>query len=154
MPAPPTRDDSVLGSTTAWARWLRTRKWDYWATGTFARPMTEVAASACVEAWWGDVRTHAQAPCYMIAAVETGDRFGRVHAHMLVGGIGAHPQRGADITRLWRWGQIQCVKYDPQRDAFLEAPREQAGACAYIVKHPEALRVYGRLRKFRPRRAR
>lgn len=130
----------------AWTTWLRTRKWDYWATLTSRTEVSAEWLSGAVRHWLAAAQTP---KVYAAFAIETSGVLAHAHAHVLVGGIGAHPERLAALARGWAWGHLLGSKYDPRRD-----PRDApwAGACAYLSKHPEAVQLVGRAVKYRPRR--
>lgn len=145
-----------LAVTAPWAEWLRTIKWDFWCTGTFAGAgPSEGSVRGRVEQWLQSLTDERRLlygtggqKVYAALAIEQGAVFYRWHAHMLVGGVGAHPDMRAALIKKWRWGNILVDPYDPKRD-----PRGEpmTGACAYLSKHPDCIQLVGRLRKWRPR---
>jgi hypothetical protein len=126
-----------------WADWLRTFKWDWWVTPTFRRAVTGAGAGELVRGWLGQQRADA----YAVMAVERGAVNDRTHAHVLLGGVGAHPQLRLRLERAWYYGHILVQPYAPR----LDPPGTRTGACYYLVKDPEAVEVLGRLRRWRPR---
>lgn len=138
-----------------WAEWLRTKKWDYWVTGVFQYQVSEAMARMRVREWLADAqRIRDQVyglanQVYAVATIEWGDMHGGIHAHLLVGGLGGHPQIPAPLVRAWPWGNLLMLRYDAEKD-----PRghPRGGASAYIVKHLESVEIIGRLQKYRPRR--
>lgn len=141
-----------------WAAWVRTVKWDYWATGTFATPSATSHAAAIARRWVGELHTlrealyvslpHAERGAYAVFAVERGGVLDRVHVHFLLGGIGTHPALLSMLARSWRWGQMDVSRYDPTLDPRGDSRR---GASAYITKYVDEVQIVGRLQKFRPR---
>lgn len=138
--------DGSEEAAAAWADWLRTKKWDYWLTGTLALPPSEATAEQVARAYLAGLGVDG---VYAAVAVECGGLNGRPHVHMLIGGLGAHPDWLLRLRRWWLWGDLRLAKYDPGLDPR-GAPK--TGACAYLSKHPEQIQVWGTLRKWRPRR--
>jgi hypothetical protein len=121
----------------AMARWLRGFRWSYFATPTFRWPVGEDAARRAVAEWLGPLGPQV----YAAVAVERGRVEGRLHAHVLLGGL---PRRaGADVAlRLgWQRGHIVVQPY-----------RGRGGAARYLCKDPEAVELVGTPQPYHARR--
>lgn len=66
-----------------YAEWLRTFRWDYWSTGTLKEPATPEIMLQIVKTWL--VRFPA---FYAAVGIQHGPTALKIHAHILVGGIG------------------------------------------------------------------
>lgn len=137
-------DESLAAAT--WAEWLKTKKWDYWMTGTLAGAPSEATADRVARSYLAGLGVDR---VYAAVAVECGGLNGRPHVHMLIGGLGAHPDWQTRLRRWWLWGDLQLDKYDPAKDP---KGKPHAGASAYLSKHPDRIEIVGTLRKWRPRR--
>lgn len=117
--------------------WLTHFEWQLYATPTFRFPVTHSMAKAVVDRWIGGFGPQA----YAYVGYEQGLAGGRTHCHVLLGGL-ANEIAKSRAGRLWRHGNIQIERYDPNR-----------GAAWYVAKVPEAGEIVGKLIR-RTRRAR
>ena len=134
-----------------WAAWLRSRRWDWWATLTWRRELgDEIAAGLDVEQWLRKLRAAAPGAAAAVS-IERGKLTGRLHAHALVFTAG-----GLDAERLrdewWRWGQMHVEPFRPFR--FSSKPQQRGKAARYLVKEPENVELHGLPPAYRPRRQR
>ncbi len=134
--------------------WLRTIKWDWFATCTFgpsAHGGTPAMAERAAHEWMAHVRAeHPKA--YAIVAIEEGAHLGGWHVHALIGGVGAHPEWSRRLERAWRAnGPVQVTRYDPARDPKAHSRR---GVVPYLRKQVgDELTIIGTMKRWRPRRA-
>lgn len=119
----------------AWARWLRTFRWSFFATPTFRLPVSEPAARRAVAEWLAPLGPGV----YAAVAVERGRVEGRLHAHVLLGGV---PRRdGAEVALRLGWGDRGCIT--------IKAYHGRGGACRYLCKDPNAVELLGEPRPYR-----
>lgn len=143
-------------------------KWDYWVTLTFTPDLraTRASAQSAVHAWLNKVEAksrelipqrqhHAAAwkHVYACVSIEEGDIFGRVHAHVLVGGLGKLAQWPRELQKAW--GGMGNAQVSPYRTSVDPKGNGYRGASAYVTKglltDSSEVFVVGHLQKFRPR---
>jgi hypothetical protein len=148
------RDLSAPGETRAhlvknWGDFLSTIHWQFFATATFARPVSAAYSLYAARQWVESLSESA----YAFIGHERGTIGERVHCHALLGGVFSRPRRdGHPTDRLlatervrlaWTHGDIQVDAYDPRRAAAL-----------YIAKCPDDADVIGNWQRHQPRRLR
>lgn len=145
------QQDTAGRSQDEWVRWLRQMKWDWFVTLTCApRAATQDQVRGCVGEWLRVLRTQ-QDKAYAACVVECGEHLGGWHAHVLLGGVGTHPEWPDVLRTSWgMFGAAHVSRYSPTLDAMKSLRR---GASAYMVKDmpTTTVEIVGRLRKFRPR---
>ena len=120
----------------AWARWLRSLRWSYVATPTFRRPVSEAAARRAVAQWLAPLGKSV----YAAVAVERGRVEGRVHAHVLLGGLAR--REGVDVALRLGWGTRGRITIAPYHG--------RGGAARYLCKDgPDAVELLGDVRPYR-----
>jgi hypothetical protein len=132
----------------AWVAWLRTFRWDYFATGTWTHPVSAPTARAVVQRWLAacasrdpHVRPSRWRDPYAAVGVQRGS-VGKHHVHLLIGGLGRHPATAAQLRGAWiKGGHVQVAGYAPQR-----------GAIEYMVRQADDLELLGTPVPYRPRR--
>ena len=105
--------------TEAHGEWLNTFAWNWLVTGTFRYPVSSIACSRAVRQYMEALRAVAAAP--YCAWMSERHRDGRLHAHLLVGGVNmvshrCHRLAAACIgcgTHCWRHGLADVRVYDP-----------------------------------------
>lgn len=131
---------ALVRQRDAWARWLRGFHWSYFATPTFRLPVSEQAARQAVAQWLAPLGPKV----YAAVAVERGRVEGRIHAHVLLGGL---PRRqGADVALRLGWGGRGRIAIEPYRG--------RGGAARYLCKQPDAVDLLGTPQLYRPRHRR
>ena len=117
--------------------WLRTMRWDWWATLAFAHAYQPTAMLRAVAAWLQPLGPQA----YAAIGVQRGPQGNRLHVHTVVGGVGRHPLRETLLRETWRRGSIVLVGYSPLR-----------GAIEYMVRQSDEIELLGHPVIYRPRR--
>lgn len=131
----------------AMARWLRGFRWSFFATPTFRWPVSEDAARRSVAEWVGALGPRV----YAAVAVERGRVSageavegwcvdGRLHAHVLLGGLRRRAGADAALRLGWRRGRIVVQPY-----------RGRGGAAWYLCKDPAGVDLLGTPQPYRPR---
>lgn len=129
---------ALAARRAAWARWLRTFRWSYFATPTFRHPVSEHAARRAVAAWLDALGPRV----YAAVTVERGRVEGRLHAHVLLGGLSRRPGAEVALQRSWPRGRLAVAPY-----------RGSGGAARYLCKNdPDAVDLLGTPKLYRPRR--
>jgi hypothetical protein len=124
----------------AFASWLQGMRWDFFATPTFRYPTSQAVAMSAVKHWLASKGPRA----YAAVAYERGPLGGRLHCHVLVGGVGRSALQRQHLLRSWRHGMIKVEAYRPH----LPAARY---VCEY-ADDPEGLEILGSPQRYRPRR--
>ncbi len=121
----------------AWTAWLRSMRWDYFATCTWAKPVLPHHAVAAVTGWLQPLPRS-----YAAVGVQRGPHAAKYHAHVLVGGIGRHPLTETLLRGSWiRSGHLYLVGYSPLR-----------GAVEYVCGQATEIEIVGAPVTYRPRR--
>ena len=120
----------------AWTAWLRTFRYDWWATPAFGHPTSAAAMLRAVTAW---LQPFPKA--YAVVGVQRGPLGNRLHLHGLLGGIGRHPDTERMLRDAWRHGNLSIVGFSPRR-----------GALDYIVHQATEIEIIGQPVIYRPRR--
>lgn len=149
------RESSTQGSTdatAAWAVWLRGIKWDWFVTLAYsagARGASPEKVKRDALAWLEKISEGAP-KAYALVVYEYGPALGGWHAHVVVGGLGAHPSWPDTFRSLWRHhGPPYVLRYDPEKDPA----GSERGLMPYLRKQADVeWDIVGRLKKFRPRR--
>jgi hypothetical protein len=112
-------------------------RWDFFATGTWERPVTACTAFQTVETW---LRKHPSA--YAAVGIQTGPLGLRYHVHVLVGGIGCNGLSETLLRRSWvRGGHLLIESYHPTQ-----------GAVEYLVRQANEIELLGMPLHYSPRR--
>jgi hypothetical protein len=96
----------------AWAAWLRTFRWVWWATPSFHDPTAPATARRLVRAWLEPLPR-----AYAAVALPYGPLGDRLHVHALVGGVSRNLITETLLRGSWRHGNIALVRYSPLRGA-------------------------------------
>jgi hypothetical protein len=121
----------------SWKDWLKGFRWEFWATGTWERPVTPSTAMRTVNAWLS-VRHEA----YAAIGLQRGPRAMTHHVHLMVGGVNV--LAGTLLRRSWvKHGHVRVERYDPRRDAI-----------GYMVDQADEIVLVGTPQRFQPRRTR
>lgn len=143
----------TVDGDAAWANWLRGIKWDWFVTLAYRGAAGGVSAGRVKHdaAEWLDALRASAPKAYAVVVVEAGDHFGGWHAHVLIGGLGAHPSWETTLVNTWRpHGHAHVVRYDPAKDPKHEIKK---GVVPYLRKQVDAeLEIVGTLKRYRPRR--
>jgi len=107
----------------AWIEWLRSFRWDLFATGTWDRPVTGYMALATVQRWLGRYPA-----AYAIVGLQRGPVSLTHHVHLLIGGVGRSGVRGSWVKR----GHMKVEGYHPER-----------GAVEYLVHQAREIELLG-----------
>jgi len=127
-------DAAVAG---AWVEWLRTMRWDFFATCTWEKPVAPHHVVAAVIRWLQPLPA-----AYGTIGVQRGPHAAKVHAHVLIGGIGRHPLRETLLRGSWiRAGHVNLVGYSPLK-----------GGVEYLCRQADEIEIIGTPLPFRPRR--
>ena len=132
------------GQNAAWVEWLRSMRWDYFATLAFGRDTSAGAALRAATAWLAPVPAkyggQRKAP-YAAVGVQRGPLGDRLHVHALVGGVGRHPLTATLLQGSWRRGSIDLKPYSPLK-----------GAVEYVVRQASEIELLGDPIAWRPAR--
>jgi hypothetical protein len=129
----------------AWADWLRSMRWDAWATPTFEEPVSRRAALRALRRWLRKLGRRT----YAAAVIERGRVGGLVHCHALIGVVGRGPLRLTTVGALWRHGNVRVERYDVR----LDRPGTRGGASWYLTKTgTDAVELIGDVQVYRARR--
>jgi hypothetical protein len=121
----------------AWERWLRSMHWAYWATGTFARPLSPGTAVRVVSRWLAPLGPRA----YAAVGIQHGPWAAKLHVHVLVGGVRRVPLTATLLRGSWlKGGHVQVDGYRPAK-----------GAVEYLVRQADDIELLGDPRPFDPR---
>ena len=102
--------------------WLKTFPWDFYFTGTFAKPVTANGARFLLSQFVEKIEQASSTTVNMFWAVEKGTIGGNVHVHGLIGNTGTLPPScGSEsrscasicATHLWHVGKAQVQPYEP-----------------------------------------
>lgn len=122
--------------------------WQVYATPTWRHPVSRWSAQRGIHAFlprFGD-----QAFAYV--AYERGKLGGRIHVHMLIGGLNSFAQARGNV--LWQWRRGKPIP--GHGDIKWERYRRHGGAAAYVMKdaqfEPEVEEFFGPLRRLYPRK--
>ena len=120
-----------------WKDWLRTLRWEFWATGTWERSVTPSTAMRTVNIWLSVCPD-----AYAAVGVQRGPIAMTHHVHLMIGGVNG--LAGTLLRRTWvKHGHARVERYDPRRDCI-----------GYMVDQADEIAVIGSPQQFRPRRAR
>ena len=122
---------------TAWSTWLRTFRWDWFATGTWEHPIGAQAAIDTVGRW-----LHPLPKAYAAIGVQRGPTSEKYHVHCMIGGTGRHPITATLLRGSWiRSGHLHLVGFSPAR-----------GAIEYLCRQATEIELLGQPVVYRPRR--
>lgn len=94
----------------AYAQWLRSMRWDFWASPSFKYPKEQAEAVAAIKQWLAP-----KAPAaYAVVAYERGPLGGRLHCHAFIGGVGKREIQRRHLEKSWRRGLIEVKPYSPR----------------------------------------
>jgi hypothetical protein len=120
-----------------WKDWLRSFRREFWATGTWERPVTASTAMRMVNAWLSVCPA-----AYAAVGVQRGPGSMTHHVHLMLGG--ADRLTGTRLRQSWvKHGHVRVDRYDPRRDAI-----------GYLVDQADEIALIGSPQRFRPRRTR
>jgi len=126
----------------AYASWLGGFTWDFFVTPTFRYPKTQAQAIAAVREWLASK----EPDVYAVVAYERGVLGGRLHCHVLIGGIGRHPLKQLHLAQSWRYGIVDVEPFNAGREGI-----------RYMLDYaddPDGLELIGTPHEFKPRRRR
>lgn len=129
----------------AWKTWLRTIRWDLWASGTFRNSVTDYTALRVVRNWlekrprnWLE-----QYPeLYAAIGIQRGPLAEKFHAHVLIGGTANNPRVATHLRASW-------VKDGHMK---VEAYRHSKGGAEYAVNQADEIELFGTLQPYVRRR--
>lgn len=121
----------------AWVTWLRTFRWDWFATCAFGHPTSPARALSAVEDWLRPLGPRT----YAAVGLQTGPQGDRLHVHAVIGGTGRHPLRESFLRESWRRGSLDLKGYGPAK-----------GGIEYLVRQAHAIELVGTPVPYRPRR--
>jgi hypothetical protein len=146
---PDTAATDRAGLTAAWVEYLGSFDWDYAVDIGFRVPVRVATGRRRVRCWLRALGPRA----YAAVILARGRIEGRLHAHVLLGGVGRRPGTESWVkAKAWRYvGRAVVQPYSPR-----VGPR--GGMIAYRVADqdhdPGDLTLLGQLRRYRPRRRR
>lgn len=111
----------------AWVAWLRTFRWDWFATCAFGHPTSPDMALRAVTEWLAPLPN-----AYAAVGLQRGPQGDRLHVHAMIGGTGRHPLRESLLRGSWRRGSIVLDGYSPKR-----------GAIEYLVRQADQMEIIG-----------
>jgi hypothetical protein len=118
------------------AAWLRGFWWDCFATATWESQISFSSALSIVSRW-----VSARPGAYAVAGVQSGPSLLKVHAHVLIGGLGRGRDGEAALRASW------VTKGHVRVEAF----RASMGGVEYLVDQAEDWQIIGSLMRYRPR---
>jgi len=128
--------------------WLRTMRWDWFATPTFADPTSPSRALQAVERWLASnafrdprVKPSLWVEPYAAVGLQRGPMGDRLHVHAVIGGTGRRPLRESLLRGSWRLGDLDLQGYSPAR-----------GGIEYLVRQADTVELLGAPLPYRPRR--
>lgn len=115
--------------------WLAWYRWQYYVTLTFRHPISHPRAEDAVREWVRTMQRDHYSRFFTFHVIERGLDEGRLHAHVLVGGITRQERYFmpsplqetralALMQRTWRGGIVRSAPYDTRR-----------GAVTYVAKN-------------------
>src|SRR2546422_2873078 len=117
-----------MDEARAWSTWLRTFRWDWFATGTWEHPIGAQTAIDTVVRWLGPLHK-----AYCAIGVQRGPTAEKFHVHAVIGGTGRHRDTATLLRGSWiRSGHMQLVGFSPAK-----------GAIEYLVKQATEIELRG-----------
>ena len=127
----------LVDEARAWSEWLRTFDWDWFATGTWERPVGAQTALDTVTRW-----LHPLPRAYAAIGVQRGPTAQKFHVHAVIGGTGRHRDIALQLRGSWiRSGHVHLVGFSPAR-----------GAIEYICRQATEVELLGQPVPYGPRR--
>lgn len=129
---------NLTAEQRGWADWLRTFRWDWWVTGTWATPLGDPLTAVRIATQW---LTRAGPSAYAAVGVQRGPLADRLHVHLVVGGTGTRPLMATRLRRSWvKKGHLLVARYTPTR-----------GAIEYLVAQADEIELVGTPQAYHPR---
>ncbi len=127
----------LVDEARAWSQWLRTFDWDWFATGTWSRPVGTQAAIDTVARWLQPLPR-----AYAAIGVQRGPTAEKYHVHAVIGGTGRHRDTALQLGGSWiHSGHVQLLGFTPKR-----------GGIEYLVRQATEIELLGQPVLYRARR--
>jgi hypothetical protein len=127
-----------------WIGWLETFRWAYAVDVSFRTEVSAAQVRRAVRRWLRGLGRHA----YGVVIPAVGDG-GRVHGHVLVGGVARTPTVREAMVTTWGRGLITVASYTPKRGAC-------GGLVRYRIMHqdhdPGEIMLFGKPLPYKPRK--
>jgi hypothetical protein len=141
----PPHPASSQSQRAAWATYLQTMDWDFAADLSFRWPVSTARARRAVTQWVRGISSRA----FAAVILAKGRVEGRLHCHVLLGGIGRRPRPAVAIRLVrWRYGWAALTPYSPR-----SGPRGGMIRYRVVVQDcdPNEITLVGEPLAYRPR---